>query len=282
MNKIDNLFYTLVKDVIQENVTDYPRKELAKDVWDKNRKMKPSVKKEIMSIFEKWQRKVFPEAKIKNIYVLGSITTFQYNKTSDIDVNFILYNKKEEINKVWKLCPNGNTIGDHPVNYYLSFDTHDVDLSKTLYDLERDTWVREPSEKNNKIPENYSIEIAKFFMDGIDLRLSEYNRDKKELDRLQELLDDGSSYDEEEVKEDIARKEQEILADKDAIRLAYHLVKSLRWEGFKDEKEKNDFDFTLKIENKNETRDPNTSLNNLVYKNLEKYGYFDKIKDIVK
>lgn len=279
MKKIDNLFLSLARDILNENVTDYPRKELAKDVWEKNGKIKPAIKKEILARFTKWQEKMFPGIRIKNIYVLGSITTFQYNDTSDIDINIITSNTKEEINNLWKTLPNGNTINDHPVNYYLSIDTKDVDRSKTLYDLENDTWVKEPSEKQNKMPNKYTIEIAKFFMDGIDLRLSEYERDKKELKRLEMLKKDKNSYfEEDEIAEEIAKIEQEIMADKEAIRLAEYILKSFRNEGFKDEGNK--FSFKIKIDTVDE-EDPNTSLNNIIYKEIERFGYFEKIHEVL-
>lgn len=279
MKDIDKVVNSAFKDIrknITESVLDYPRTILCPQVWDKNNKLLPEVKREILKRFDAWKKEMAPDMKVKEMYILGSITTYQYNKTSDIDVNFLVDWEKPKIDKVWKSLPNGNKYLEHPINIYLSANDHDINQSKTLYDMKNDKWIKKPSKDDITIPQKYSLEIARLFIDGIDSRMSELERDKRELDQLKELRDSKSSfYDKDELDEEIAKKEEEILADKDALKLAHYIVSGFRKEGFSDQEWK--FKFNINVVTNN---DPNKTLNNLIYKELERFGYLEKLKKI--
>lgn len=267
---LDNLSLEL-----KENVLDYPRKKLNPYIFDSYEKLLPEVKKEITTRFNNWKNKTWPDIKIKNWYLLGSITTYQYNSTSDLDVNIMIEEvPKEKLSDMTKLLPNGNTYRKHPINYYISFSTDNIDKSLTLYDIESDKWIKKPSASNNAIPNKYSMEIAKFFMDAIDLRLGELERDKKELSTLQDVIDSGdlNSVEEEDIIKSIDKTKLEIKADIDSIRLAHYIVKGFRKEGFIDSDNK--FQFSIYVATDS---DYNKSMNNLIYKELEKFGYFNKM-----
>lgn len=276
--KIDNVLGNMINELkgLNENVLDYPRKNLNKAIFSPDGQMRSKVKEEIMSRFNEWKEKNWPDLKIKNWFLLGSITTYQYDSTSDIDVNIITSEPKERISKMWKQLPNGNTYRKHPINFYISADTHDVDISKTLYDIKNDKWIKKPTKENTEIPSKYSMEIARFFMDAIDLRLSELDRDKRELARLEEILNSKDSFmEEDEIQEEVDRTKMEIKADIDSIKLAHYIVKGFRKEGFIDDDNK--FQFSINVITDN---DLNKSMNNLIYKELERFGYFDKIMKV--
>lgn len=272
--KIDNVL-SFMHNELKENVLDYPRKRLCPVVFNPDMKMKSSVKKDILNRFNSWKEKYCPDLKVVDIFVLGSITTYQYNDSSDIDVNIITSESKEKLSKLWRSMPSGNDYKGHPVNFYLSADTHDIDISKTLYNLNSDSWVREPKEKDTTAPGRYSLEIAKFFMDAIDLRIGELERDEKELIKFKELLKSKDArMEEEEIKDEIERIKTDIKADKDSIKLALYIVKGFRKEGFVDGDNK--FQFSINVA----TDDANKSLNNLIYKELERFGYLAKMMKI--
>lgn len=277
--KIDNILDKMINELqgnLKENVLDYPRKRLNPAVFSSDEIMRSKVKKEIMDRFNEWKEKNWPDIKIKNWYLLGSITTYQYDSSSDIDVNIITDESKDDISSIWGQLPNGNMYKKHPINYYLSYNTDDVDKSKTLYDMEKDKWIKKPVKSDIIIPTKYSMEIARFFMDAIDLRLSELDRDKRELDRLKELFDSKDSFmQEDEIKEELDRIRMEIKADIDSIKLAHYIVKGFRKQGFTDD-DKN-FQFSINVFTDN---DSNKSMNNLIYKELERFGYFDKMDKV--
>lgn len=282
MRDIDFLVEDILKDVkkpkkLDENLLDFPKKTLSPEIWGSDNKLKPAIKKEILRRFEKWHEKMCPEMKIEKRYVLGSITTFQYNENSDVDINFIVNWAKPKIDKIWRTLPNGTEIAGHPLNFYLTANEKDVDMSKFAYDIDTDEWAREPKKEGNEVPAKYSLEIAKFFMDGVDLRIAELERDKMELEKLEKLLkSNDSEMDKDELEDAIATKKDEVLADIDSVKLSHYLIKGFRKEGFDEDKEWK-FKFGISV---NQDNDPNKSINNLIYKQLEQFGYFKKMEKI--
>ena len=261
---------------VNESILDAPKKTLCKDIWTGAEELRPNVKKEIYSILDKWleSNKIEKDA-IKGIYFIGSLTTYQYSEVSDIDVNIVTSLKNTKLNDLYKELPNGNNLSStkHPINFYLTNDTNGIDSSKTLYNLEKEKWVRRPKKSDIKIPFSYVLEIAKFFMDGIDLRIAEYERDKRELETYRkQFKDKQNDLDVTELQALITSKESELMADLDAIFVAFHMIKAFRKEGFTGPEEDRP-SFLIKIE----TDDPNYSMHNLVYKEIERFGYFDKL-----
>ena len=114
------------------------------------------------------------------------------------------------------------------------------------------------------------MEIAKFFLSGVDDRIQEYEADKVELDYLKNATkDDG--VDEKELKELITQKETELKADLDAINVAHQMLKSFRWQAFQGN---NPTDLIIDVKTK-----ANGSINNLLYKMImDKLKYEEKLK----
>lgn len=285
MKDIDKVVLSAFKDIkknLNENVLDLPHSTLCQEVWTPDMNIKPDVKKEIMKRFEDWKKKFATNMEVENIYILGSITSYQYNGTSDIDTNFIVDWPKSKIDKVWKTLPNGNNFKNtkHPINLYVTSkdNIRDINISKTLYDLKNENWIRKPNKNDIAVPQKYSLEIARLFMDGIDSRLSELSRDQKELEQMEELIKEKNSFfDVNELEKDIENKKEEIIADKDALRLAHYIIKSIRKEGYSDDDWK--FKFNINVITND---DPNKTLNNLIYKEMEKFGYLKKLEKVEK
>lgn len=265
---------------INESIFDYPKKSLCKDVWTGAEELKPAVKKEILSTLTKWlESNKIEKISIKGIYFIGSLTTFQYSESSDIDINIVTTLKKSKLDELYKELPNGNLLSGtkHQINFYLSNDTNGIDSSKTLYDLNKDKWVKRAKKSDVKIPFSYVLEIAKFFMDGVDLRIAEYERDKREIETYRkQLKDKENELDVTELQALITSKELELEGDLDAVYVAYHMIKAFRKEGFSGPKEDRP-EFLIKIE----SDDPNYSVNNLVYKEIERFDYFKKLNKYI-
>jgi hypothetical protein len=260
---------------MSESVLDPIHKELAKDVWvEDGERIKPKHRKYILETLEKWLKRMGVDAEPKQISIIGSITTYQYTDSSDIDVNVVIDISDEKRKELIKLLPNEIPLPDtkHPVNYYLAADAgENVKKKDSVYDLLNDKWIKKPKEEDVKIPYSYVLEIAKFFMDGMDDRIAEYERDKKELELYKAYLEDKSiKIDVDEIEQIIEIKEIEIRADLDAIYVALKMAKAFRGEAFEDDYEPN---FLITIESTN--RD--YSVNNLVYKTIERFGYLEKL-----
>ena len=66
-------------------------------------------------------------------------------------------------------------------NYYLTLDDSGINNADSSYDLLDNKWIKKPIKSNYKVPYNYGLEIAKFFMYGIDNKIAELDRDLQEL-----------------------------------------------------------------------------------------------------
>jgi hypothetical protein len=259
---------------IQESVLDPVHEVLAQDVWNNNNKLYKKHRKFILDNLKSWLEKMGIEEEPENVTIIGSITTYQYSDTSDIDVNVVLDIPENKIDELLDYLPNGQNLPDtkHPVNYYIAKDAgENVKKKDSAYDVLNDKWIKKPKVKDVKYPYSYVLEIAKFFMDGIDERIAEYERDKVELDLYKSYLkDEHIQSGKEDIQEAIDQKELELKADLDAIFVGLKLMKGFRKEAFEEDYEP---DFIIDIQMPN--RD--FSVNNLVYKTLERFGYLEKL-----
>lgn len=236
--------------------------------------LQTKVKNAILDPIYKWLEKMgYPyEEHVRSVHIIGSSVGWQYTDVSDIDVSIETDIPETTIKQIWKLLPNGNLLNKHPINYYLTTDLTDVNNSENAYDVLQDTWVKKQNKEDLKkhIPFSYVMEIAKFFLSGVDDRIQEYEADKIELDYLKAAgKDDG--IEEQEKAELIARKETELKADLDAINVAHQMLKAFRWQAFQGD---NPTGLIIDIKTK-----ANGSINNLIYKmTMDKMGYEEKLK----
>jgi hypothetical protein len=260
---------------LDENVLDPINKTKSKELWSTSGNLLPDAKRTLLTNFYSWWDKFgFERKDIKKMLILGSITGFQYNEASDIDVNVVVNLSKEKISSVYKLLPGNVKIGKHPCNYYLTADEYDAGKADGVYNVVKDVWEKEVKKIDPKIDNSYVLEVTKFFMDGIDGRIAEYERDKKELDMFYQYLKDADlEVNKNDLEKSIAQKKGEIEADIQSLVIGYHVIKAFRWEAFvKDAKP---------IELQIQIKSPNLTLNNLIYKTLERFGYFDKLHSVL-
>jgi len=252
--------------ILVESALDPIHSELNKDVFEGN-KIKKQLRNMIISNFENW---LDSEIEIKKMCVIGSICGYQYTDFSDIDVNVVIDSDEKELNKLAKILPNGNLYKNHPINYYLTLNDENIKSAEASYDLINEKWLKKPSKDDVQVPVTYALEIARFFMDGFDLRIAEYERDLKELEMLQGYLKDNDlELDKNEIEKRIIFKKEELMADLDSINVGYKMLRAFRNEAFEGE----DTEFLIDIK----TSHPNKSINNIVYKLIERFGYMDKL-----
>lgn len=248
--------------------------------------LKTKVKNQILDTLYKWLNKMGYdyEQVITSVRIEGSSVGFQYGKDSDVDVSVITNLPDNEVNKIWTLLPNGNNVegSTMPINYYLlrSHETDTKDTTTDIYDVLEDKWIKQtPLEEIKKnIPFSYVLEVAKFFTAGVDDRINEYEADKTELEYLKSLTEIEISKD--DKAKEIARKEEEIKSDLDAIYFAHCCLKAIRHQAYgkKDGSLEGWYPVIIDIKEPEHFNDPNNSLSNRVYKTIEKLGYFEKLE----
>jgi len=259
-----------------ESVLDSVKETLVPELFDNNNRFIPKAKDFILDIINRWKEKVYPRMKIEEVIVLGSSVTYQYNDTADVDINLKISNIPNSLYKeLRKILPNGNMLFNtqHPINFFLVLDDYNFENTFAAYDLLNDEWIKKPQKQHVKIPYSYILEIAKFFMAGVDNRISEYEHDNNELKYYKDLLSSNKDKTEQDdIKQIITIKHQEMMADLDAIKIAHNVIKAFRKEAFVDSDTKTKY--LINIENDN----PNYSINNMVYKIIETSGYFEKLE----
>lgn len=262
-------------ETLNENILDPVTQTRCKDLFigPDYQVLQTKVKNQILDPIYKWLEKMgYPyEEHVRSIHIIGSSVGWQYTNTSDIDVSIETDIDPAKIKQIWKLLPNGQLLKEHPVNYYLTSDLKDVSESENAYDVLKDVWVKKQNKEDieKRVPFSYIMEITKFFLSGVDDRIQEYEADKVELDYLNSVSkDDG--VDEQEKQKLVAQKETELKADLDSIYIAHLMLKGFRNQAFRDG---HAADLIIDIKSKG-----NSSINNTIYKMVEKMGYFEKLE----
>lgn len=264
-----------ITEPLFESVIDPIQKTRCKDLFlgPDYQTLQTKVKNQILDPIYKWLEKMgYPyEEHVKSIHIIGSSVGWQYTDTSDIDVSIETDIDPAKIKQIWMLLPNGQLLKEHPVNYYLTSDLKDVSESENAYDVLKDVWVKKQNKEDieKRVPFNYIMEITKFFLSGVDDRIQEYEADKIEFDYLNALTKEDN-VDEQEKQKMISQKETELKADLDSIYIAHLMLKGFRNQAFRDG---HAADLIIDIKSKG-----NSSINNTIYKMVEKMGYFEKLE----
>jgi hypothetical protein len=272
-----------LREFLGESLFDPIQEKLSKELWI-NDKLKPIVKTQLLKKLEVWLRG-YGTKEPKSILLLGSMTGFQYTPNSDIDVNFVLEVDEERAAEMRKLLPNGKELPGtkHPINYYLATAMKPEWISGKsgpVYDLVKDRWIVKPKMEEVKggAISNYRavIEIARFFVAGLDAAISEYGTDVAAYEAYSSYKNDVKTEEDKKALDDLTNfKLQEIVSYMDGLKIAKHILWALRTEAF----EKGEgLTISTKIEIKDEA---NYSINNMVYKYVERLGYLDKIKKVL-
>jgi DNA polymerase sigma len=252
-----------------ENILDPVRKELSVDIWN-GMSINPGFRKNILnSIKSKLDMK-----EIKDIIFIGSMTGYQYNESSDIDIHIRIDGKtQKELNEYWDLLPSGiNYEGTtHPINFffYSGSEFEGKGGKGSAYDLLGNKWIIEPEKEDVNISYDYIMEIAKIFMSGIDDKVREYKLDRHEKDYWEKAKKDVEETEQKEIEARIDRKKFEIEADLDALYLFKEVLFEMRTGSYTGE----ELDLFVKMGKGNK------SIQNAVYKILETTGYKDILSE---
>lgn len=180
---------------------DYVWPTMHAGVWDLETyppKLKPEVKKELLSLLN-----IEPK-KIKKLYVSGSITSYNYRRDGDFDVDIIYnpdYVTPEEADKIQKQLDKkrDNNVGGTELTYsFMVLEPGDFPKADGVYDIYEDRWVRGPY----KIPtdfdpdkafvqeKHFALEVIK----DIYAIISEIEIAVTDLDHVNSHLSQGSRY----------------------------------------------------------------------------------------
>ena len=217
--------------------------------------------------------------KVKGFKAIGSSTGFQYTDSSDLDIQVIIEmlpgHDFSETRQIISILPNGNNVPgtNHPVNYFLVDVKNPTALHKVenLYNINTKKWEKQTDASQLNIPILYVREISRFFTDAFDLLLGRYDRDVQYLKDTVNLNPATQDISEAEKSDAIDKALTTLKADIDSMRLADKLIHGFRLQAYDD----NNF-FHISI-NYMDDEDPRKSMNEAIYKTLDKFQYREKL-----
>lgn len=267
-----------LKDYLNESILDSIKNDLSPDLWS-NGKIKPSAKSFIVNRLKTWLKTVTSK-EIEYLILLGSMAGYQYSPDADIDINFVIDIPLERLKEISQLMPNGHNLPNtnHPINYYTSnVIKKEWQKSGPIYDMLKDRWIVKPTKESKQdTVQNYKAisEIGRFFITAAEAVIAEFNTDVANYEAYNSYLETADEHEEKDIQQLVRQKLYEIVADIDSVFVLKHMIKGLRKESFTSE-------LSIEISTEIKIKDSNTSINNLIYKYLEKLGYFERMEKIL-
>lgn len=250
---------------LYESVLDWKRPGLAPAVWSDEggrHRIRTEVKVQIMSFID-----TLPPGMVQDIWVIGSITGFNYNDRTDIDVHVIptgSVSEQEYDEFADVFAEQIDFVEDHPIQYYLHRPDEYPTYADGIYDLGRDRWLKWQTTKKVNVRDYY--DQFRQVVDNIDLDRSELRRDIIDYKELQDAL--PRAMDQEDVEAEIEMKLMEINDGISGLIGEYEAAKQRRSDslhGFDDEF---DVDEVGTVD-----RYRSDVPDNVIYKLLERYHY---------
>lgn len=268
----------------QASIWDYPKDVLCKDVW-KDNKLKSEVKDQILDnlflVLGKGDLKNFPNW-IKSVRLLGSLTGYKYNRGSDLDVHIDVdlnnmleaeerFKTKEEafeyLTEIRKKLNEKNILIEgtqHPLEF--TFEAEGF-LSSTStggsYNVLEDKWIQEPvlfgEEDIRKVLPDIMTSIQSI-LTQLDVSLGEVRRDVIDADYLKEMFEGVTNKKKEkEFKDLLNAKLEEIENEIEGLAKTKKDILEKRKENYSEQSEAN-----------------------VIFKAVQRYGYFYIIKQLEK
>jgi predicted nucleotidyltransferase len=186
-------------------------KGLNEKIWDDNGNIKPEVRKKLLQIARKFLDDFITPVTVKNIYLVGSIASYQWTPVSDIDVHLTVdinephsdkstddyfdlkkdfFNKNHNIFiRGYKVEININEEGAEQKQFW---------KDKPVYDLYNKKWIKKPNPNTRRLNDPIVIELSNYFKDTIN-HLIDSNAPSHDFKKLKEtikaLRKEGLKYD---------------------------------------------------------------------------------------
>jgi len=193
--KIIKSFY--LQDELNPDVWDLPNEKYMGDKEAQNYKLKSLIRERLLKIANTFIEFLNVEIFVHDIYLLGSLTGYNWSEFSDFDLHIIYdFNdageKKEtyeELFRIKKTVFNSShdiRIKGYEVELYVQ-DLNEENESMGVYSLIYDKWLKAPQKEDFEVNEKKLKEKAQQWMDIIDGVLE--NAEGEDLDTAIQLVD---------------------------------------------------------------------------------------------
>ena len=182
----------------RSNLLDYPKGGLCPDIWDNNLKLKKEIRDLIIGVVKGYLNLYNIDA-IEDIYVVGSLTTYQWNNKSDLDVHVVIdsdiYNNFKLLNGIIRKTLNSLGLKvpgtGHQLEFYFEDNKH-LQPFDGIYSVLKNKWIKEPitidNDFNPDVIYKNRLETVQGFIDYFDLKISKIERELKDIDFLKETI----------------------------------------------------------------------------------------------
>ncbi len=193
MNKTINKYKIseIIKEIVDPNLIDLSSIQLHDvlnpDIWDKNDKIKPDVRKILLKNAKRFIEFCdIEDLKFDDIILTGSLANYNYNENSDLDVHIVLNysqisNNKDFVGDFFRLKKElwsskyTIKVKGFDVELYIQ-DSNELHYSTGVYSLIKNKWVRKPTKKIISINTNIIKQKAFDIMNSIDDLETNLNR----------------------------------------------------------------------------------------------------------
>lgn len=268
---------------IEESVIDFEKKDLNPNLW-KDKKLKKAAVKQMWEIIDSTLKESgVKRERITAAMIEGSNLTYYYNKYTDIDIHLYIEDVTEEetaiINQAISEFNAGGVLLKDTFNnleLYLMDEAQLKKLNGPRYDLLKEKWLANPAKI--KVPvESYkaAIEISLTFARDLDLAVGELKRDIIEYIALDKEIEDMLNVDIKKLQTTKGFKLSEIKADLEALAIKEQSIKDMRRRAYSEEYDpKEETLYYIKAGD----ADRSYTLNNMIFKILQRFGYVDPLK----
>ena len=262
--------------ILGEAVVDYTRESLDSSVFDLDDNTSyPPIRYDVRNYIVQKAHSLFDVyGAIKEIYIVGSILSFQWRPGSDIDVTVLLDSRSDDLFKeaVGLAVSNADSIvlpsTDHAINYYVvSSEGYDSSRSEGMYDLLSNKWIRGPY--NISVQASSYLDSFSRFIEGIDISKAQLHRDIVDFENLMSMPASSLNQLQSIFKANLRSIDEEVKKLVDS----YNVVHELR---------RIEYNTELHPDELIHMHSRGTMPANVVYKLLERYHYIRTLKAIKK
>jgi len=154
---------------------------LNEKLWQKDGKLVPIVKDKLLTVAKRFLNDFITPVTVKNAYLVGSLASYQWTPTSDIDVHLTVdinephadkstddyfdlkkdhFNKNHNIFiKGYKVEININEEGAEQAQFW---------KDKPVYDIFNDKWINKPNPNTRRLNDPIVIELSNYFEYMVD------------------------------------------------------------------------------------------------------------------
>ena len=184
---------------------------LNEKLWQKNGKLVPAVREKLLQISKRFLDDFITPVTVKNIYLVGSMASYQWTPTSDIDVHITVdvkepnaYEttsdyfdlKKDHFNKSHNIFIKG-----YKVEINIREEEEEQKqfwTDKPVYDIYKEKWIKKPNPTTRRLNDPVVLEISNYFEDRINNLIDQnapYYDFKKVKNTIKALRQQGLKHD---------------------------------------------------------------------------------------